>query len=160
MGLVKCAVFLCLNGICGFFLGRILPKRWFLPDAWIFRSRGFERHGKIYEKLGIRRWHKRVPDMSRIFPALMPPKNLTGDFSRRLPEMIRETCVAELIHTLLSLTGLYCLWLWPGWGGVTVSTIHFLLLNLPFILIQRYERPRLIRLQAKMEERKRSVPRP
>lgn len=159
MGLLKCVVFLCLNGICGFFLGRIVPKRWFPPDAWIFRSRSFERYGKIYEKLGIRKWHKRVPDMSRIFPALMPPKNLTGDFSRRLPVMIRETCVAELIHTLVSLTGLHCLRLWPGWGGATVAAVHFLLLNLPFILIQRYERPRLIRLLEKMKESGRSEPR-
>ena len=61
--------------------------------------------------------------------------------------MICETCIAELIHALLCLSGLYCLKLWPGAGGIIAAIVYILLFNLPFILIQRYNRPRLIRLQ-------------
>ena len=78
-----------------------------------------------------------------------PPKKLTRDPAAQLPDMIRETCIAELVHLALCFSGLYCLKLWPGAGGIAVVLIYTLLLNLPFILIQRYNRPRLIRLHQK-----------
>ena len=58
--------------------------------------------------------------------------------------------MAECIHLLLPLAGLYCLRLWPGAGGVIVALLYFLG-NLPFVLIQRYNRPRLQRLCALRE---------
>ena len=63
--------------------------------------------------------------------------------------MILETCEAEVTHLLLCVTGLYCLWLWPGAGGVVVYAIYALFGNVPFILIQRYNRPRLVRLYSR-----------
>ncbi len=154
MKLLKCACYLALTGVVGFFAGRIVPKRWLKPEKGWFRSFSFERNGAIYEKLGIRKWHKKVLDMSRILPGLMPAKKLSGDYAQSLPVMIRETCVAEVVHIMVSVAGLRCLWMWPGIGGVTVTAIHIFLLNLPFILIQRYNRPRLIRLQKKLEKKK------
>ena len=65
----------------------------------------------------------------------------------------QETCVAEAVHTASSLLGLLCLRLWPGWGGVIVWAVWFLLGNLPFILIQRYNRPRLLRLRSLLQRR-------
>ena len=154
MKLLKCALYLALTGTFGFFAGRIVPKGWLKPEKGWFRSFSFERNGAVYEKLGIRKWHKKVLDMSRILPGLMPAKNLSGDYEQNLPVMIQETCVAEIVHITVSVAGLRCLWIWPGIGGVTVTAIHIVLLNLPFILIQRYNRPRLIRLQKKLQTRK------
>ena len=154
MKLLKCACYLALTGTVGFFVGRLIPKEWIKPETGWVRSFSFENNGAVYEKLGIRKWHKKVPDMSRILPALMPAKNLSGDYGERLPVMIQETCVAEIVHITVSIAGLRCLWMWPGVGGVTVTAIHIILLNLPFILIQRYNRPRLIRLQKKLEKKK------
>ena len=67
--------------------------------------------------------------------------------------LVQETCVAEVVHTASILLGLGALWLWPGWGGVVLWLIWFLLANLPFILIQRYNRPRLMRLHALLQRR-------
>lgn len=67
--------------------------------------------------------------------------------------LVQETCVAEAVHTASSLLGLLCLRLWPGWGGVLVWAVWFLLGNLPFILIQRYNRPRLLRLRSLLQRR-------
>lgn len=147
MNFIRCAVYLAATGIIGFFAGRVIPKKRLRPDKGLFRCFPFEKGGKIYEKLGIRRWQNKVPDMSRILPFMMPSKKLDRDFAERLPDMICETCIAEIIHLLLCLSGLYCLKLWPGAGGFAVTAIHILFLNLPFVLIQRYNRPRLIHLQ-------------
>ena len=154
MKLLKCACYLALTGTFGFFAGRIVPKEWLKPEKGWFRSFSFERNGAVYEKLGIRKWHNKVLDMSRILPCLMPAKNLSGDYEERLPVMIQETCVAEIVHITVSIAGLRCLRMWPGIGGITVTAIHIVFLNLPFILIQRYNRPRLIRLQKKLQTRK------
>ena len=154
MKLLKCACYLALTGTFGFFAGRIVPKGWLKPEKGWFRSFSFERNGAVYEKLGIRKWHNKVLDMSRILPCLMPAKNLSGDYEERLPVMIQETCVAEIVHITVSIAGLRCLRMWPGIGGITVTAIHIVFLNLPFILIQRYNRPRLIRLQKKLQTRK------
>lgn len=154
MKLLKCVIYLALTGTVGFFAGRIIPKGWLKPEKGWFRSFSFERNGAIYEKLGIRKWQNKVLDMSRILPRWMPAKNLSGKYKERLPVMIQETCVAEIIHITVSIVGLRCLWIWPGVGGITVTALHIVLLNLPFILIQRYNRPRLIRLQKKLLAKK------
>ena len=67
--------------------------------------------------------------------------------------LVQETCRAELVHGASCLLGLAFLWLWPGWGGAIVLAVWVLLANLPFILIQRYNRPRLMRLAALLRKR-------
>ena len=100
---------------------------------------------KLYQKLRVRRWQAKVPDMSRIAGKLMPRKNLDGDFHTRLDDMVNETCIAELIHVILCLAGFGCVFLWRSAPGWCVSFLYFFG-NLPFILIQRYNRPMLCAL--------------
>ena len=131
---LHCALYLAATGIGAFFLGRLLPKTWFRGDAFPYRCYPSEQ--KLFRVLHIKDWQSRVPDMSRILPGLMPAKKLTAE---------------------LSLTGLGCLVIWQGIGGVLVTAVYILLGNLPFILIQRYNRPRLQRLlalQRRKQERK------
>jgi len=146
VGFWRCFWYLIITGVIAFFAGRLLPKNWFRPDLFPYRSYKFEQDGRIYNKLKIRKWQNIVPDMSRIFPKWMPPKNLSGNYKERLPRMLQETCVAEMIHSLLCITGLYCLKLYPGIGGVIIVFLYIVFLNLPFIIIQRYNRPRLLRI--------------
>lgn len=152
MGFWKCFWYLIITGIISFFVGRLLPKKWFRPDLFPYRSYKFEQEGRIYDKLNIRKWQNKVPDMSRILPKWMPAKNLSGNYRERLPRMLQETCVAELIHSLLCITGLYCIKLWPGFGGVVIVMLYIVFFNLPFIIIQRYNRPRLIKLTQRTQE--------
>ena len=154
----KCVIYYAGTGIVGFILGRLLPKNRFDPESVWFRCHRFEQNGKIYEKLRIKRWQNRVPDMSKIFPWAMPAKKLSSDFKTQLPRMLEETCVAEFIHWLLCLTGLYGLTLWPGPGGLILYILYVAVFNLPFILIQRYNRPRLLRLLHKLQPERRMEP--
>jgi len=148
-----CLVYLALIGAGSFALGRILPKRWFRWDRFPYSAFRWEHKGAVYQRLGIRHWQSRIPDMSRILPGIMPAKKISGPVSRlQLETMLRETCVAEWIHALLGLLGFGCLRLWPGPGGVMVSVLY-LLGNLPFILVQRFNRPRLVRLLHRGEGR-------
>ena len=72
-----------LHGLSG--TERILPflgradraKGMVPPDQFPFRPFAFEKNGRFYHCLHIRLWQGRVPDMSRILPALIPQKKLT-----------------------------------------------------------------------------------
>ena len=55
-------------------------------------------------------------------------------------------------HALLLLAGLGVLAFWPGVWGIVLYLIYAIFGNLVFIIIQRYNRPRLVRLY----ERKRA----
>lgn len=148
-----CIIYLIVTGIISFVLGRILPKAWFKEETIPFRLFSFEKEGKIYKKIGIHKWQNKVPDMSRIFKNIMPAKKMEKDLQNKLPRMIQETCVAEFIHLLLCFLGLYCIRLWDGIGGYMIAILN-ILGNLPFILIQRYNRPRLLYLKRKLREGK------
>ena len=145
MGLLRCVIYLAFTGIAAFILGRLLPKCWFRGDAFPFRCRMWEQ--KLYKALHVKVWQDKVPDMSRLLPSLMPPKKLTADTFSDLPRMIQETCVAEFVHMILIPIGFTCRTVCTGSASLILS-ILFALGNVPFILIQRYNRPRLLRLYA------------
>lgn len=65
------------------------------------------------------------------------------DQNNQIPILIKETCIAEATHVLAAILGFGCVFIWEGIGGWIVS-IAFLLFNLPFVIIQRFNRPRLI----------------
>jgi len=161
MGALNCIRYLCELSLFGFLFGRILPKRWFRWDAFPYRPFSFEKNGTIYEKVNVKAWQNRVPDMSRILPWIMPKKELSGKPSAdHMERMLQETCVAELIHWLVGISGFYALHLWPGWGGAALSLLYFTIGNLPFIVIQRYNRPRLRRLYTRLTKTGRAVTKP
>ena len=153
MGLFKCAAYLAAAGAASFVLGRAGPPAWFREPRGPFRCFPFEQEGRLYERAGVKRWQGKLPDMSRILPGALPPKRVGPDGARDLSEMVRETCVAELAHWALCLAGLPCLWLWPGAGGAVVAAAYAAG-NVPFILAQRYNRPRLVRLEEKRRARR------
>ena len=145
----RCILYMALIGIASFLLGRIMPASWFHENEFPYRSYKWEKSGSVYKALNIQKWQKKLPDMSRILPGVMQEKKIGAHFEKDLPLMIKETCIAEFIHVLLCVAILYCLHLWPGFGGKLFCFIY-ILVNIPFILIQRYNRPRLMRLQERV----------
>ncbi len=143
--------YLAVISFGSFLIGRLLPYRWFDANRFPYQNAAFEKN--FYKKLGLPQWQKKLPDMSRIFPHIMPAKAMVDPTPEGLQIMIQETCIAELIHFILVIAGLGAMYFWHSWVGITL-TLFYSIGNLPFILIQRYNRPRLIRLKALSERRK------
>ena len=141
---------LCVS-IAVFILGRVFPRKWIFEDRFPFKSFGFEKGGRIYNKIGIMKWKTKLPDASvtitKILPKFMPRKRI--DQGDQIPILIKETCIAEATHVLVAILGFGCVFIWNGIGGWIVSIV-FLLFNIPFIIIQRFNRPRLIRANMMM----------
>lgn len=142
---------LCVS-IAVFILGRVFPRKWIFEDRFPFKSFEFEKGGRIYNKIGIMKWKTKLPDASviitKIIPKFMPRKRIDQD--DQIPILIKETCVAEATHVLVSFLGFGCVFIWDGIGGWAVS-VAFLLFNIPFIIIQRFNRPRLIAVKMMRE---------
>lgn len=148
MELKECAQYIAWIGILFFIIGRLIPKKWLCYYKFPFRTFRFEEDGRIYKKLRVHDWQNKIPDMSKIFKKSMEPKKLRTGFMDHLPVMINETCVAEAVHLALCVAGLHCMAIWDGIGGV-ICTLLNTAGNLPFILAQRYNRPRLVGLYEK-----------
>ena len=148
---LMCLLYIAALGVLSFVVGRLIPKHWFHADRFPWVCHLAEQ--KLWKRLHVRKWQAKIPDMSRIFVKIMPEKKLTKENYENLPRMIEETCVAEWTHFLLSIAGLGLLKIWSGVGGVCITIIYIVLGNLPFIVVQRYNRPRLQKLFA-MQQRK------
>ncbi len=108
----------------------------------LFQPWRWEREGRIYEDLfHIRGWKDYVPSISHF-----NKKTLDGNLSAEyLSRYVLESIRAELCHDLSIIFGLLlCL----AAEGATDRRIllYLALLNLPCIMIQRYNRPRFERI--------------
>ena len=153
-GFWRCVLYLGILALLAHPLGQALPRRRFDGERFPYRCCKWEKQGRIYTRIGVERWKTLVPDMSRLLPDMVKKRvDPAAVTAAQAAVLVQETCVAEAVHTASSLLGLLCLRLWPGWGGVIVWAVWFLLGNLPFILIQRYNRPRLQRLRSLLQRR-------
>ena len=146
MKFLTCLFFLLTSSIIVFFAGRFFPRKWIKEDRFPFKDFKIEKKGKLYDKINIKTWKTKLPDASliigRFFPKFMPKKRIEGDAKNKIKILIKESCIAESTHFLCAINGLYCIKLWKRWG-IIVSSVWALWHTL-FILIQRYNRPRLI----------------
>jgi glycosyl-4,4'-diaponeurosporenoate acyltransferase len=121
-------------------------------DGWLLRPRRFEAGGRWYRRrLRIHRWKDRVPDAGDLFRGGVSKRHLPAYDVAGLQLFVRETRRAELAHWwAMSCGPVFVLWNPPLAAGLLVG--YGVLANLPFILIQRYNR---FRVQSLLERRSR-----
>lgn len=148
MAVLYCLIYLACIGLMSFLLGRLISRHKFDHTLGIFAVGQIEK--AFYDRIGIKHWQNKLPDMSRILPWAMPAKSMDNNCRSNIGVMINETCVAGLTHALLCVFGFGCAFIWQGVGGILAS-VAYCIGNIPFIMIQRYNRPRLVRVAAAME---------
>lgn len=142
MELLYCAIYIAVLGITSNIIGNALPRRWFCAERFPFRCFDWEDEGRIYLKFHIRAWKDRVPDMSKYVKYMYRKKVESKPSADNFTRLIEESCVAEAGHVVLILASLVVVRIWRGtWGWVI--WLLCALGNLPFIMIQRFNRPRL-----------------
>lgn len=153
-GLLRAVIVVALGGAVSFIFGQLLPRRWFRPEVFPYKDWKWELGGHIYLKLGINRWKDRMPDMSRIIPGMVKKKAGLARVPESMYRLIQETCVAEFIHWLLVF--LVSPLVYAEIGGIwgVAAAIVNIMGNMVFILIQRYNRPRLVEIYKRMEKRR------
>ncbi|WP_413527267.1 glycosyl-4,4'-diaponeurosporenoate acyltransferase [Marinilactibacillus psychrotolerans] len=127
-----------------------LPKDLFIKNVVfqvLFKAHKWEKNGQLYDSAFlVKSWKDKVPDGASLFNLGYMKKQLPSTKKKDMEEFIMETKRAELTHWLIMLLApAFFLWnpLWAAW----INIIYALCSNVPFIMIQRYNRPRLERIQ-------------
>ncbi|WP_341230165.1 hypothetical protein [Nocardioides salarius] len=117
-------------------------------EGWWLRARRFEARGTWYRRrLRIHRWKDRLPEAGGLFRGGISKRQLPSYDVAGLELFVRETRRAELTHWWAMACGpLFVLWNPPVAAVLLVA--YGVGVNLPFILIQRYNR---FRTQALIE---------
>ena len=109
---------------------------WFQPRKW---------ETVFYKKLQVRKWKGKLPTYA------------PGQFSleqQSLYRVIQNMCGAELVHEIIMVLSFLPILTVPVWGEFWVFLITSLLAALfdsIFVMAQRYNRPRLVRVYEKHE---------
>lgn len=120
-------------------------------DGWLLRERGFETARGYRRWLRINRWKDKVPEAGALFRGGLSKRHLPSYDEAGLQLFVRETRRAELAHWWCLLCGLFFL-LWNPPLAAVLLVSYGVAANLPFILIQRYNR---LRIQALIARRSR-----
>jgi len=118
----------------------------FNPEGWLYRQRNWEKSGRIYEfTFKIKRWKRYLPDGAALFRNGFRKKHLQNCDAAYIQEFIAETCRAELVHWIVfAFSMIFFIWnIW--WVGI-IMIVYALVVNIPCIITQRYNRIRLEKL--------------
>lgn len=147
-----CILYIAAIGLLSQIIGPVLPRKWFKADRFPYRCYSWEKEGRIYRKLRVHKWKDRAPDMSKI-SRRMVRKNVKLSFTHsNVERLVAETCVAEMIHWVLIFLSPGIYQIWAEVEGFLIA-VTYSLCNLPFIIIQRYNRPTLVKLAARLKDR-------
>ncbi|MBR6603768.1 MAG: hypothetical protein IKK94_07110 [Clostridia bacterium] len=150
-------IFTLTAGIIAHIFGLVFPKKLLKYNVFPFREYSYEAGGSFYNKFHISKWIAKAPDMSKVVPYMFKKKLNKEMSSEHIFKYIKETCLSELVHYLLILSSPVLLFTVRGRRGLIFMLIY-IFCNIPFIMIQRYNRPKLVRLyhrQIKRENSKR-----
>lgn len=127
------------------------PVTWFARDGWLTRIRLFEREGRVYDRLlRVRVWKPLLPDGGAWFRRGFPKARLDSRSPAYLLRFAAETRRGEWSHWVM-LLALPLFGLWNTTEGLLVVTFWLVGSNLPCIIVQRYNRARLLRVMGERE---------
>jgi glycosyl-4,4'-diaponeurosporenoate acyltransferase len=132
------------------------PASRLAEDGWLTRPRGFERDGRWYEtRWRIRGWKDHLPEAGSLFASGFSKRGLTSRSGEHLGRFVVETRRAEGTHWIvMAFAPLFVLW--NPWWLFAVMLAYALIANVPCIMVQRYNRARLLRVLT-LRERRRSA---
>lgn len=131
----------------------ILPESIFIYTKWLFRERKWEHGGTIYQKLfNIKKWKDKLPELSDFIKKSFPKKKLPSFNMEYLKKYIVESYRSELCHWMIVISVV----IFSSWFNEDMENFIFILaviLNVPYIMIQRFNRPRIMNIMQKSEEK-------
>ena len=156
MGWILSIAYIAAAGVASHFIGEALPRGCFDPRRRPFAPWKWEKSGRLYRALRVHVWKDKLPDMSRVAPDMVRKRvSLTGS-SAEAERVAVETCVAEVVHWALMLLSFVIYLLWPQPLGVVLAVLYGLS-HVPFIIIQRYNRPTLALLAERLKLREERI---
>lgn len=150
------AVYVLITGFLFHFIGEIIPRKIHFETGF-FSCHSFEDNGKIYNKMfKVSAWKEKLFDASMAFPGTQSKKTGLTKNPDTVLSTIQETCIAEMIHwILLLLSPLMFAIIQSEW--IVLFYVLYVFFNIADIIIQRYNRPKLISIYTRLRKRKDNI---
>ncbi|MBQ6695667.1 MAG: hypothetical protein IJN16_03090 [Lachnospiraceae bacterium] len=135
--LMRLAVGYVINGLC--------HNCFDYKKAW-FQEKSFEK--RLYEKLGVKKWKDKMPTFA---PEMLDLKIHTWE------EILGAMCQAEVVHSViivLCFVPLLATFMWGAFWVFFITSVLSASVEMVFVIMQRYNRPRIIRMMEKENRRK------
>lgn len=130
------------------YIANHFSDKWFEKDTFITRLRKFETQRWFQKYLKVHTVKKYLPERGELFGTGTSKKSLPHGEKSGLEKFLIETRRAEYVHWIVIFAWVFTLWFNPAWAVWTVAVL-LVFGNLPFILTQRYNRLRLLRVLKK-----------
>ncbi len=153
---VSVVAWLVIGLTSGWYFSRA-PVGRFAQDNLLTRPRSFEADGAFYQRrLRIRRWKDLLPEAGGLFPGGFSKRRLLSRSEQHLNRFVAETRRAEMVHwTNLCAGPVFFIWCGPLVGCLMV--LFGIVVHLPFIAVQRFNRARLQQVLVRSEHRRRAL---
>lgn len=126
-------------------IDKISPES-FNPESWFYKERKCEKGGRTYQRiLRIKTWKGLLPDGAALIKNRFRKKHLGTPDALYVRRFIAETCRAEFIHWGIFIFSPIFL-LWNEWWIGLIMIAYGIVVNVPCIVTQRYNRIRLKRI--------------
>lgn len=122
-----------------------MPDRWFSPHRFPFRAQRWESSGRVYAFLRVQRWKRLLPDGAAVLKSGYRKKALADFSPENLDRFMIESCRAEMTHLL----AIFPFWVFGLIGPPIIIWMmlgYALIINVPCMIAQRYNRPRIQRI--------------
>lgn len=119
------------------FVGKMIGHHFNYQSFW-FREKAFEK--PFYKAIRVKKWKDRMPSYN-------PATYMTRDIA--LDEIINTMCRNEVIHeviALLSFVPILFSFVFDAVSVFVITSIIACLFDLIFVVMQRYNRPRVVRV--------------
>ena len=128
---------MCYHFIMRLAVGKFTPRSFNHKSYW-FREKNFEK--SLYKTLKVKKWKGRMPSYN-------PESYMTR--SRDLESIVNTMCRNEIIHEVNALLSFVPILFSFAFGTLAVFIITSIIAccaDLVFVVMQRYNRPRLVRM--------------
>lgn len=133
--------------ISGALIGRKIPYKRLNYNGFLYRTRKWENQGKTYRKVLVHKWKGLLPDGAKYFKGDFTKKHLLSIEPEYIEKFIKESCRAEIVHWLGMLPFIVFFLLVPPLVAALLI-VYAIVVNIPCIIAQRYNRPRLVATHA------------
>lgn len=133
------------------YLSNKLPDSIYSCKSWLLKERSWEKKGMIYQHvLKVKYWKKYLPELSDFVKSVFPKREIKEFSKNYLQKFLYESCKSEVTHWCIILSSLL-FYFWTEFGPASLMLAIAITINLPYIIIQRYNRPRIMELVESIE---------
>ncbi len=128
------------------YVASVLPEKFLAKDYVFTRILFFEKNPNWFKKyLRINKWKDKMPELGGFFKEGFQKRSVANGEIAQLKQFIKETRRAEIAHWLMTAGWIFTIFFNPPWA-IMFNIIFAHIVNFPCLIIQRYNRVRLIKV--------------